>query len=85
MLPRIRPGSFIIAVKMPRCYPKRPGQLFYLQHPCYGRIVKTLAAVEGENYRFRGESGESVTSEAIGVISEKNIIGRVVFVVAAKK
>lgn len=85
MLPRITPDSFIIAIKLPRWYPKRVGQLFYLEHPRYGRIVKTLSVIDGEYYWFRGESSESVSQTAIGAMTEKNIIGRVIFVISTKK
>ncbi len=85
MVPRITPDSFIIAMKIPKWYPKRVGQLFYLQHPRYGRIVKTLSVIDGEQYWFRGESESSVSSTAIGAMTEKNIIGRVVFVVSSSK
>lgn len=81
MLPRITPDSFIIAIKTPRWYPKRIGQMFYIAHPRYGRIVKTLVAIDDKQYWFRGESAESVSTEAIGAISEEQLIGRVVWVV----
>ncbi len=85
MLPRITPDSFIISIKLPKWYPKRVGQLFYLQHPRYGRIVKTLSVIDNGNYWFRGESSESVSEAAIGILNEQNIIGRVVFIISAKK
>lgn len=83
MLPRITPDSFIIAINYPRFLPKRVGQVYYLSHPRYGRIVKTLAAIEGENLWFRGESSESVSMHAIGALQHKHLIGRVIWVVAA--
>ncbi len=85
MLPRITPDSFIIAIKLPKWYPKRVGQLFYLQHPRYGRIVKTLSVIDGKHYWFRGESSESVSEEAIGILNENNIIGRIIFIISARK
>ncbi len=84
MLPRVTPDSFIIAIKLPRWYPKRVGQLFYLQHPRYGRIIKTLSVIDGRRYWFRGESNDSVSSEAIGIMTETNIIGNVIFVISPK-
>lgn len=83
MLPRITPDSFIIAINYPPFLPKRVGQMYYLSHPRYGRIVKTLAAIEGENLWFRGESPESVSTQAIGALQQQHIIGRVIWVIAA--
>lgn len=81
MLPQIPPDSFIIAVRFPRCFPKRIGQRYYIQHPRYGRIVKTLCQIDREFYYFRGESVESVSTAALGRISESQLIGRVVWVI----
>ncbi len=82
MLPRIAPDAFIIAVKLPRFYPKRVGQMYYIRHPRYGRIVKTLAKIDGQNLWFRGESAESVSMLAMGALTHQDVIGRVVWVIS---
>lgn len=82
MLPRIAPDAFFLAVRLPACYPKKEGQVFYLHHPKYGFIVKTLSRVdENGQYWFRGESLESVSEEDLGTLEEKHIIGRVIKVI----
>lgn len=82
MLPRIAPDSFVIACRLPVCYPKKAGQVFYLHHPQYGLIVKTLSRVDKNGrYWFRGESPESVSENDLGALEEKHIIGRVIKVI----
>ncbi|PIE45315.1 MAG: hypothetical protein CSA45_02950 [Gammaproteobacteria bacterium] len=83
MLPRIAPDSFVVAVKWPHCLPKRPGQVYYIDHPRHGHIVKTLDRIDAEGCRFRGESPDSVSSQAIGVVQHHQIIGRVIWVISA--
>ncbi|PID66082.1 MAG: hypothetical protein CR975_04790 [Gammaproteobacteria bacterium] len=86
MLPRIAPDAFIIALKWPRWLPKRPGQLYYVNHPRYGRMVKTLDKIEtdssGELLWFRGESAQSVSPAAIGALRHRQLIGRVIWVIS---
>ncbi len=93
MFPRLLPDSFIIAFKTPnwlhfrqkpRLSPHHIGNMYYLYHPSYGHIVKTLATVDGANYTFRGESEQSVSQEAIGILHDENIIGRVIWVFPPK-
>lgn len=84
MLPRIPAGSFILVVKMPR-FLLRTGQMYYLNHPRYGRIVKTLDYIDGECLWFRGESKESVSLDAIGAMKQSQLIGWVIAVVKPKK
>lgn len=83
MLPRIQPDSFIIAFHFPRYYPKKAGQLYYLNHPQYGRIVKTLDRISdnGRAFYFRGESSESLSTEVMGALTHEAIIGRVIYIV----
>lgn len=84
MLPRIPPDSFIIASRWPlwlKCS-AQIGQMYYINHSRYGRIVKTLDIIDSQQrYWFRGESSESVSREAIGAIEQSAIIGRVIWVV----
>ncbi len=80
MLPRISPDAFIIACNIPRRY-WRVGQVFYVQHPRYGRIVKTLVAITEKSLRFRGESPDSVSCEAMGELPPSAVIGRVIWVI----
>lgn len=81
MLPRISPGAFIVAVKLPSCWRKRVGQLFYINHPRYGYIVKTLSHIDDRSYWFRSEAAEGVSELAIGALTEDSILGRVVWVI----
>lgn len=93
MVPRVLPDSFILAFLLPRWLRSRSspllssvhiGCMYYLNHPRYGYIVKTLAAVNDGVYYFRGESNDSVSSEEIGALYDEHIIGRVVWVVSPK-
>lgn len=84
MLPRIPPDSFIVAIKWWRFLPKRCGQLYYINHPRYGAIVKTLAFIDGEDLWFRGESDASVSTEAMGAVRHHQLIGRVIWVISRK-
>ncbi len=81
MLPRIPPDAFIITCKLPRYWRKKAGQIFYLDHPRYGRIVKTLSHIDGQSYWFRSEANVGVSAEAIGALTDKHILGRVVWVI----
>lgn len=80
MSPRIPPDAFIIALKYPR-FLLRVGQVYYLNHPRYGAIVKTLDNIDGDKLWFRGESQSSVSREAIGAIESNQLIGRVIWVI----
>lgn len=93
MYPRLLPDSFIITFKTPQWLrlSKKPrlssrhlGKMYYIQHPCYGHIVKTLAEVHGTSYFFRGESEQSVSQSAIGELNDEHIIGRVIWVFSPK-
>ncbi len=80
MWPRIAPDAFIIALYWPQCLPKRTGQMYYLNHPRYGRIVKTLDSIEGDCLWFRGESPASVSRQDLGALKQSQVIGRVIWV-----
>ncbi len=84
MSPRICPDSFIISVKLPRWIPKKVGQMYYIEHPRYGKIVKTLAHIEdSDTLWFKGESAASVSSAAIGAMTHQQIIGKVLWVIGS--
>lgn len=82
MHPRIPSGSFIISTRWLRFLLLRSGQMFYLQHPRYGCIVKTLHYIDKEKgyFWFKGESDQSLSIDELGAISKDSIIGRVICV-----
>lgn len=85
MLPRLLPDSFVLCVWLPWFIPKKIGAMYYIQHPQYGAIVKTLAVVHANgNLEFRGESNYSTTQQALGQLHHRHIIGRVLWVFAPK-
>ncbi len=60
--------------------------MFFIDHPRYGKIVKTLDTISLDSTLwFKGESSSSVPAESIGAISHKQIIGRVIWVISKKK
>ena len=85
MLPRIQPDSYIITIKYPKYLPKRTGQMFYIDHPRYGPIVKTFTSNDNGNLWFCGESSDSISPKEIGSISEKHLIGLVIWVSPPKQ
>lgn len=83
MLPRIVPNSFVLCLRLPQFFPKKIGAMYYLKHPQYGAIVKTLAAIHTDgSLEFRGESPHSTSQHALGLLTHKHIIGRVIWVFA---
>ncbi len=86
MLPRILHNSFVLCLRLPHFFYKKIGAVYYINHPKYGPIVKTLAAVhENGSLEFCGESKDSISQKSLGKLTYKHIIGRVVWVIYTKK
>lgn len=83
MLPRIAPDSYVVCFRFPKWMPKKIGAIYYIQHPQYGAIVKTLAAIHADGgLEFCGESPHSVSQRALGQLAHHHVIGRVLWAIA---
>lgn len=58
--------------------------MYYLDHPDYGPIIKTLTRIDGPNLWFSGESAESLSSAAIGALQHRQVLGRVIWVISPR-
>lgn len=83
MLPDIPNQSFIVSVKY---LPLSLGQKMVLAHPTYGLMVKSLVAIDSNGMLwFEGLSAESVSSQQIGAVDRKQVLGHVLWVTKPKK
>nr|WP_159063613.1 S24/S26 family peptidase [Thaumasiovibrio occultus] len=77
MLPSLRCGDFVLLA----CWKTRllVGDDVVVEHPHYGRIVKRIASVDGEQVTLTGTHASSVSSAQMGAIARSAIVGKVVY------
>lgn len=58
----------------------KPGDSIVASHPCYKRIIKRVDQIcPHRGYWLSGENQESVSSDRIGWINKKQVVGKVIF------
>ena len=81
MRPDLIPGDYVIIL---RCFwPLRRGVKVVVKHPDYGIIIKRVKH-RGScgRYKLIGDNREvSVSSEKLGWVAAKHILGRVIFTI----
>ena len=73
MRPRLEPGDFAI-FKAARAY--AVGDTVLVDHPVYGRIVKSVRAFDGGRVWLAGTAPKSISAEALRSVPRTAIIGR---------
>lgn len=85
MEPVIPQQSFILVSNWFKFLPVKQGQQLLIDHPEYGVIVKTVAAVDKYGFIWtRGENSASVSVEKLGPVSKAQIKGRVLYTITPK-
>lgn len=82
MMPALAHGDFVMASRFYRGLKR--GDLIVVEHAQYHRIIKRIHDISAsKGYQLAGENTASVTSEQMGWISEKQIIGKVLMTIKA--
>ena len=83
MQPRIPAGSFVLCMGALRTKLK-PGAIYLFEHPRFGQLIKTLSNIDNAgNLWFKGENSNSVSTQEMGPIRQKRVIGKVTWVISA--
>ena len=76
MKPNIKNNSFILSIPFNNSNNRKLMLIF--NHSKYGRLIKRLSFIDKKGfYWFEGDNINSLTSEQIGPIQKKDILGRV--------
>lgn len=81
MTPALSPGDYVFFTKARTL---RPGFVVLVDHPKYGSIIKRIKTVERNGVSLQGDSAESTSSEAMGLVIASAIKGRARFVITPK-
>ncbi len=76
MRPRLEPGDFAI---FRRARSLRVGDIVLVDHPTYGRIVKSVRALAEGRVWLEGLSPASTSADALGGVAPAAVIGRQVW------
>lgn len=55
------------------------GDVVLADHPEFGRIIKTVVAVDNGQLSLAGTSPESTSTERLGLIGKERVLGRLIF------
>ena len=86
MSPQFVESDYVLVFSRRNLKLKR-GQIVVVNHPFYGTIVKRIARVtRGNTLRLRGDNRqESTSTEALGEITQDQVIGKVVWHIPGKR
>lgn len=77
MSPAFYSGDIAVAGRWPWSR-FRAGQVVLVRHPHYRLIIKRISAVSAEqDIRLEGDHPQSTSSQAMGWINQRHIVGRV--------
>ena len=79
MAPRLLPGSFALFRPARRL---TSGDTVLVEHPRYGRIVKSVRAIADGEVWLQGLSPHSITADRLGSVPFQAVLGRLAFQVA---
>ncbi len=74
MLPFLRAGDYVLVMKRPLAV----GDVVVARHPQFGEIIKRIAGINNSSYELVGDNAASVSTEKIGTLPAKSVIGKVV-------
>ena len=77
MSPAFLAGDYVVSFRWPLT-PLREGDVLVVNHPSLGVIIKRVASIlpEGQ-FTLKGDNPQSTSSETMGCLSRKHLIGRV--------
>lgn len=77
MLPILRAGDYVLVIKRPL----KIGDVVVARHPHFGEIIKRIAGINNTHYELAGDNIDSVSTDKIGTVSARNILGKVVLTI----
>lgn len=82
MLPEYNDGDYVITSRLPLLSGTvKVNSVMVFKSEKYGILIKKVAGINNDNntYSFKGTNPLSLSTEEIGSIDKKNIIGSVIF------
>lgn len=84
MMPELADGDFVIISWY--FWSLKIKDLIVVNHPKYHRIIKRIKSISyGRKYYLEGSNTASVSSEEMGWISKRDIVGKVVLKITRSK
>lgn len=75
MYPVLKDGDYVIASSL---LPLKVGKIVVIDHPQLNTIIKRITEINAQGLRVKGESAESTSSDKIGIVSKKDVLGVVI-------
>ncbi|TXR54583.1 hypothetical protein FME95_08620 [Reinekea thalattae] len=85
MYPVFQPDDYVVICR--RLFtPYQTGDIVVVQHPSLGLIIKRIVSIDPQQQiSLAGENPASTSSQAIGLINKKQLVGRVIWRIAARR
>lgn len=85
MYPVFQPNDYVVI--SPRLFSAyKIGDIVVAQHSTFGLIIKRIIDInQQQQISLAGENPASSSSQAIGLISKKQLVGRVIWRIAARR
>jgi signal peptidase I len=80
--PAYQDGDFVLVSKIPYLFaPAKPKDVIAFRHPLYGTMIKMVGhlTADGKEIHVIGIHDRSVDSREFGVVSPKDIVGKVIW------
>lgn len=82
MSPTLNTDDYVIAIRQPKWWPKKRGQIYLFDHPSMGWMVKRFERIVLDSFlTFKGDNIFSISTESIGLIDGNQLIYRVMTIV----
>ncbi len=82
LAPEFREGDFVVTVKIPLLWFKlKPGDVVVFRHTDYGTMIKRIEhfSPDGKSLFVVGTHPNSVDSRLFGLISRRDVMGKVIW------
>ncbi len=76
MVPRLMPGAFALFRPTRKL---TSGDTVLVEHPRYGRIVKSVRAIDEGGVWLEGLSPQSIDAQRLGSVPSQAVLGRLAF------
>ncbi len=79
MYPRLSGGDYVIATRF--FFRLKKNDIIVAEHPVYGRLIKRVVQIDDNGYWLAGDNPQSVSTEKMGPVKKKQILGKFLFAV----
>lgn len=82
LAPEFQEGDFVVILKIPLFrFKPSPGDIVVFRHPEYGVMIKKVESLaqNGESLFVVGTHPDSIDSRRFGVVSRRDLIGKVIW------